>query len=72
MDQTLIDVTEIPDVKVGDVATIYSNAPAGGCSVEAAAEQIGTINYELLCAIGTRVPRIYIEDGKETEIQRYI
>lgn len=72
MDQTLIDVTEIPDVKVGDVVTIYSNAPEGGCSIEAAAEQIGTINYELLCAIGTRVPRIYIEDGKETEIQRYI
>lgn len=72
MDQTLIDVTDIPNVKVGDVVTIYSNAPEGGCSIEAAAEQIGTINYELLCAIGTRVPRIYIEDGKETEIQRYI
>ena len=71
MDQTLIDVTGIP-VKVGDVVTIYSNAQEGGCSVEAAAEKIGTINYELLCAIGTRVPRIYIEDGKETEIQRYI
>lgn len=72
MDQTLIDVTGIPDVKVGDVVTIYSNAPDGGNSVTAAAEKIGTINYELLCAIGTRVPRIYIEDGKETEIQRYI
>ena len=72
MDQTLIDVTEIPDVKVGDVVTIYSNAPDGGNSVTAAAEKIGTLNYELLCAIGTRVPRIYIEDGKETEIQRYI
>ncbi|MBD5129941.1 MAG: alanine racemase [Ruminococcaceae bacterium] len=70
MDQTLIDVTDIP-VKVGDVVTIYS-AHEGGCSVEAAAEKVGTINYELLCAIGTRVPRIYIEDGKETEIQRYI
>ncbi|MBD5113322.1 MAG: alanine racemase [Ruminococcaceae bacterium] len=72
MDQTLVDVTDIPDVKVGDVVTIYSNAIEGGCSVEEAANRVGTIGYELLCAIGTRVPRIYIEDGKETEIQRYI
>lgn len=72
MDQTLIDVSAVPDVKVGDIVTVYSNAPDGGSSVTAAAEKVGTINYELLCAIGTRVPRIYIEDGKETEIQRYI
>ena len=72
MDQTLIDVTDIPDVKIGDVVTIYSGDPDETCSIDRAAEQVGTINYELLCAIGTRVPRIYIEDGMETEIQRYI
>ncbi|MBP1543571.1 MAG: alanine racemase [Oscillospiraceae bacterium] len=72
MDQTLIDVTDIPDVKIGDVVTVYSNELEGGCSMERAAELIGTINYELLCAIGTRVPRIYIEDGQETEVQRYV
>ncbi len=72
MDQTLIDVTDIENVKIGDVVTVYSDELDGGCSLEKAAEQIGTINYELLCAIGTRVPRIYIEDGKETEVQRYV
>lgn len=72
MDQTLIDVTDIDDVKIGDVVTVYSDELEGGCSLEKAAAQIGTINYELLCAIGTRVPRIYIEDGKETEVQRYV
>ena len=72
MDQTLIDVTDVPDVRIGDVVTIYSDEVEGGSSVEHAAQQIGTINYELLCAIGTRVPRIYIQDGIETEIQRYI
>ncbi len=72
MDQTLIDVTDIDDVKIGDVVTVFSDELDGGCSLEKAAEQIGTINYELLCAIGTRVPRIYIEDGKETEVQRYV
>ena len=72
MDQTLLDVTDIPDVKVGDVVTVYSDELDGGCSIERAAELIGTINYELLCAVGTRVPRIYIEDGHETEVQRYV
>ncbi len=72
MDQTLIDVTDIPDVKIGDVVTVYSDELSDGCSLEKAAKLIGTINYELLCAIGTRVPRIYIEDGKETEVQRYV
>lgn len=72
MDQTLIDVTDIPSAGIGDTVTIYSNEIEGGSSVEQAALRVGTINYELLCAIGTRVPRIYIENGKETEIQRYI
>lgn len=72
MDQTLIDVSDISDVKIGDVVTIYSDEIEGGCSVEHASQLIGTINYELLCAIGTRVPRIYIQNGSETEIQRYI
>lgn len=72
MDQTLIDVTDIPDVKVGDVVTIYSDEIEGGSSIEHAAQKIGTIGYELLCAIGTRVPRVYINNGIETEIQRYI
>ena len=72
MDQTLVDVTDIPDVKIGDVVTVYSNEIEGGNSVTEAARRIGTINYELLCAIGTRVPRIYIENGKPVEMQRYI
>lgn len=72
MDQTLVDITDIPDVKVGDVVTVFSDSLSDDCSLENAADIIGTINYELLCAIGTRVPRIYLEDGKQTEITRYV
>lgn len=72
MDQTLADVTDIPDVKIGDTVTVYSNETDGGSSVTEAAKRVGTINYELLCAIGTRVPRIYIKDGKPYEMHRYI
>lgn len=72
MDQTLVDVTDIPDVQTGDVVTVYSDEIEGGNSFTAAAEKIGTINYELLCAVGTRVPRIYIENGVQTELDRYL
>lgn len=72
MDQTLVDVTDIPDVQTGDVVTVYSDEIDGGNSFTAAAEKIGTINYELLCAVGTRVPRIYIENGAQTELDRYL
>lgn len=72
MDQTLLDVTDIPDIKIGDEVTVYSDELSGGCSIEHAAGLIGTINYELLCAVGTRVPRIYTEDGHQTEVQRYV
>lgn len=72
MDQTLVDVTDIPDVKIGDVVTVYSDSTDDPCSLENAAGIIGTINYELLCAIGTRVPRIYIEDGQKNEVLRYV
>lgn len=72
MDQTLVDVSDIPDVRLGDVVTVYSNEIEGGCSVTEAAKRVGTINYELLCAIGTRVPRIYIKNGEPIEMHRYI
>lgn len=72
MDQTLVDVTDRPDVQLGDIVTVYSNEVEGGCSVTEAAKRVGTINYELLCAIGTRVPRIYIKNGKPFEMHRYI
>ncbi|MCL2047845.1 MAG: alanine racemase [Defluviitaleaceae bacterium] len=54
MDQFMVDVTDIPDVKAGDtVALLDTNA-------EALAEAVGTISYDILCGIGKRVPRTYI------------
>jgi alanine racemase len=59
MDQILIDVTDVPSVRLGDEVILYG----GGydfLSVTKIAEKIGTISYELLCNIGKRVPRIYV------------
>ena len=57
MDMCMIDVTDYPDVKVGDVATIFGKDP----TATEQAEKAGTISYELLCAVSYRVPRVYID-----------
>jgi len=61
MDMTLADVTDIPGVSVGDEVTLIGRSD--GCSITAAevAQAIGTIPYEVLCSIGKRVPRIYVD-----------
>lgn len=57
MDQLCVDVTDIADVAMGDVVTIFG----AGLPVEEVAAQAQTINYEIICGITKRVPRIYIE-----------
>ena len=58
MDMCMADVTDLPDVKAGDVAVVY-----GGGLTDKAARQAGTISYELLCQLTPRVPRVYRENG---------
>jgi alanine racemase len=56
MDSIVVDVGDAP-VAVGDEAVIFGNAAEGGISVEEAAENAGTISYDLLVRVGNRVPR---------------
>ena len=56
MDMCMLDVTDIPDVRVGDVATVFGEEP----TASEQAEKAGTIPYELLCAMSQRVPRVYL------------
>lgn len=64
MDQTMVDVSDIPDVKVGDMVTIIGEDGAEKISVEDLATMTDTINYEFVCNLTKRVPRIYLEKGK--------
>ncbi len=61
MDMTMVDVSKVPGVKVGDVATFFGQDGKAFISVEEQAAWAGTISYELLCAVGERVQRIYRE-----------
>ncbi|HET8966257.1 MAG TPA: alanine racemase [Candidatus Acidoferrum sp.] len=61
MDVTMADVTDVPGVALGDIATVYG--PDGNGNVLAAnlvARSIGTVTSDLLCAVSARVPRIYV------------
>ena len=57
MDMVMADVTDAPDVKVGDEVTVFGGDFEG--SLDVLADLAGTITYELLCAVAARVPRIY-------------
>jgi alanine racemase len=60
MDLTTLDVTDLPDVKLGDVVTIYGKDGDDAMVVSDIAREIGTVTSDLLCALGRRVPRYYL------------
>ena len=61
MDMCMLDVTDMPEVSVGDVATVFGRGTDGGPTVSELARLADTIPYELLCGVSLRVPRVYIE-----------
>ena len=61
MDMCMVDVTDLPEVRPGDVATVFGPGADGEPTAAELAEKAGTIPYELLCAVSPRVPRIYHE-----------
>lgn len=63
MDMTMVDLTGLPDVKVGSEVEIFGRRQ----SVDHLAQLLDTISYELLCAVSKRVPRVYLRDGKVVE-----
>ncbi len=64
MDQLMLDVTGIPDVKMGDEVVVFGRQGDQVLPIEELADLLGTINYELTCVITKRVPRVYLQGGK--------
>jgi alanine racemase len=60
MDQCMIDVTDIPDVKMGDEVVVMGTLGDEAITAEELAEKTGTINYEILCGFGMRLPKVYL------------
>lgn len=66
MDQLMLDVTHIPEVTIGDEVTVFGTAPA--LTAEQLAAANGTIGYEMVCSVGERVPRLYVENGQPVDL----
>ncbi len=72
MDQLMVDVTEIENINIGDEVILFGSDGNNIITVESVASLIGTINYETVCVVGKRVPRVYIQDGKEVNVLNYL
>ena len=73
MDMCMIDVSNVPEAKPGDVVTIFGYDDDGTLlPCERLARAQGTINYELLCQISKRIPRICHRGAETSQILQYI
>ena len=68
MDQTMLDVTEIDHIEQGDEVIVFGTGEKGEPTADTLAANTDTINYEVVCLVGKRVPRIYYKNGKMTEV----
>ena len=72
MDQMMVDVTEIPDdISIGDRVILIGQDGDHVITAEELGDLSGRFNYELVCDLGNRIPRLYFKDGKIKEIQDY-
>ncbi len=69
MDQCMIDVTNVHNIDKGDEVIIFGRE---GVTVDDLAHWLDTINYEVSCVIGRRIPRIYTKEGKAVKVLNYL
>ncbi len=61
MDQCMVDVTDIPGVKIYDEVIIMGSDGKNKIAADDIAAKVGTINYEILCEFGRRLPKVYVK-----------
>jgi alanine racemase len=69
MDQCMIDVSDVHNINIGDEVTVFGD---GLITADNVAEWMNTINYEVLCLVSKRIPRIYKEKGREVFTVNYL
>jgi alanine racemase len=60
MDVIMLDVTDVPDAAIGDIATLYGTDGDRTYPANVVARSIGTVTSDLISSVGQRVPRIYV------------
>lgn len=72
MDQFMVDATHIEGVKQGDEVTLMGKDGDEFISCEEVSGLAGSFNYEFVCDISKRVPRVYYRDGQIVDVVRYV
>ena len=70
MDQMMVDVTDLDDVKEGDEAVVFGGP--GADSLNDVANKVGSIPYEIMCGLALRVPRVYLREGRCVAVADYL
>lgn len=60
MDQTMVDVTDLPEVRMGDVVVLMGECRGLNYTADEMASDLDTIGYEVICGISKRVQRFYV------------
>jgi alanine racemase len=68
MDMCTLNVSHIPDCQVGDEVVMLGRQGAAEITADAIAAKAGTISYEIICALGKRAPRIFLQKGKKDDV----
>ena len=68
MDLTMVDLTDVPQAKLGDEVVLFGDQGDQTLSLEEVARGSETIPYEIMCTIGKRVTRIYVRDGRPVKL----
>lgn len=71
MDQFMVDISEIPGVMEGDKVTLLGMDGTERITAEELGELSGRFNYEFVCDLGKRIPRVYIQHGEIIEVRDY-
>ena len=71
MDQFMVDISRIENVKEGDLVTLIGNDGSEKITMEELGDLSGRFNYELACDLGKRIPRVYEKGGKILSTKDY-
>jgi len=72
MDLSMLDVTDVPDVAIGDPVTLFGTENGDTITVNELASWAETIPYDIICRVSPRVPRVYIRQGRVTKVRNML
>lgn len=72
MDQCMIDITKVENVEIGDEVILFGDGQNNSPHIDEIAQKLDTINYEIVCMISRRIPRVFVRNGEVIEIKDYL